>query len=47
MKQVMIKNAENTTKLFRKVIGEIKKHEAILLTEAQFAEEIADSGVMR
>ena len=47
MKQVMIKNAENTTKLFRKVIQEIKKSEATLLAEAQSAEETADSGVMR
>ncbi|KAE9550574.1 hypothetical protein FO519_006232 [Halicephalobus sp. NKZ332] len=46
VKQVMVKNAENTTKLFRRTIQEIKKNEDSLLEEAKAEEEIANASVM-
>uniref|UniRef100_A0AC34QFS7 S-methyl-5'-thioadenosine phosphorylase n=1 Tax=Panagrolaimus sp. JU765 TaxID=591449 RepID=A0AC34QFS7_9BILA len=47
VKQVMLKNAENTTKLFAKAIKQIKANEEILLGEVQAAEIIADTSIMR
>uniref|UniRef100_A0AC34FHF6 S-methyl-5'-thioadenosine phosphorylase n=1 Tax=Panagrolaimus sp. ES5 TaxID=591445 RepID=A0AC34FHF6_9BILA len=46
VKQIMIKNALNTTKLFANAVAEIKKHSAELLEEAALSETIARAAVM-
>uniref|UniRef100_A0AC35G0S9 S-methyl-5'-thioadenosine phosphorylase n=1 Tax=Panagrolaimus sp. PS1159 TaxID=55785 RepID=A0AC35G0S9_9BILA len=46
VKQVMIKNAINTTKLFANAVTEIKKNSKELLKEAALSETIARAAVM-
>ncbi|KAE9549485.1 hypothetical protein FO519_007296 [Halicephalobus sp. NKZ332] len=47
VRQAMIMNAKNVEKLLRKAVQKIKENKDNLLTEAEEAEEVADSAVVR